>query len=1345
MAEDNFELLSDAVRRALENRRVTGASLRQALAICEVAPSAVSMAMAVVLDVDGFSRAVTDGRDGRSAVAVLPDVSVEARYLDPSLSTEDVAAALRVWTHALGREGRPVTIGHAYAVPLERSREAHEAVRGAPILVSHPLTQMIAGLEARNAHAAYLNLKDSAEGVVRLMWLLLIRETMQAALAEEDLRSLDPGARQALRDLMARVAGRSFSLGDAVRLLVGTRADGGDSVISRLCAGPWSETLHFSCELESEVAQPGVRKGLLNLADWRNKDVGHGIIGGERRLHRLLRHDDPGEPDPVQDLAHVLIGLAPWLEGVGGWARGLGWPQELDPRPEHASTGAPEPIAWVGGGAPLWVLDGMERDSLRVLDVLSGGRSRRQRWKGTNELADMLARAAEDSLPLDEDMQGRDRRDAAARATWESRRWSTPLRDRIAEATDTHRFVHVVGGGGTGKSFLLREVERRLTDQGGTQQNTIVVAFRGHAGIATSSAILLSSIYAALKGQAGVRAPREPSDALMIPEVATAGIWWRALAEGNPSTRFILLVDTLEEMVAKENTALDVLPWGLSRHRIVLATRPRAELAAPFVAALDKAASQGCFEVDLDVHYAGNEGAAEVAAYLREHHKQVAARHHDILNGARRGTAINFLHTFHLARGFEVGFQPARVDGVAGWSYGDYLGWLEGRVHGHAGYVRCLRSVLLTLAEVLVPVNERTLRRLLGAPPRGSADGGPGFIDWLPWVLRDLEDFISRRRPPTNPSAPSDIWASQVTWFDARVRPVDASVLEPAHAELRAYLSSEELPDAWGSVRDDLRTTRHDVLMEVLAEPSLPTTSEARYFYGIEAPRAMAASGHTDGGALGSQAVVDAERLNAWLRHVPVSFIGTGCPGFWVTSIRRVLELGLPRSTVPDLNVALGRALSADHRPSEALDAFRTAVAGARAEMGMGSKVDERPVGEFVSGAPAVAATLATALEAIGQHFAERNRREGAQEADQALVLRRVLHENAPDDRDAALAYADALALAAFARTRTQGVGRLIIAGGGQPPQLGQVGRAAGIYGAYLGVGQPLSEEGMRDAAARDPQTVLGLMRVLGLGIEVACAYEDSSLDDLAHDLRICLASLPPPSGDRRVARYASFRTIIRALESAANGLHRFGRIGDAVALYKTLLPETDSIPVDATEARDLASVLLGFNERHLGLARAYRDDASIDACERTVRWAVHVLLALAELPWSPDAEQIGSAIRRGPDAMKTLVVGLLQVTEIFRPIGRRAIAVDAMALLVQVMRSWTGLEASATTDQQRAVARALPWAHQAMAQALEQSARYRLACGDRTGAREALRECEALVLSGGGFTFPGMLELPEP
>ena len=39
---------------------------------------------------------------------------------------------------------------------------------GAPILVSHPLTQLIVGLEAQNPHAAYVNLKDTAEGVVRL-------------------------------------------------------------------------------------------------------------------------------------------------------------------------------------------------------------------------------------------------------------------------------------------------------------------------------------------------------------------------------------------------------------------------------------------------------------------------------------------------------------------------------------------------------------------------------------------------------------------------------------------------------------------------------------------------------------------------------------------------------------------------------------------------------------------------------------------------------------------------------------------------------------------------------------------------------------------------------------------------------------------------------------------------------------------------------------------------------------------------------------------------------------------------------------------------------------------------
>jgi hypothetical protein len=707
MPDDNQELLVDAARSALASRRVTVDALSQALAAHGVAPSALTDAMVVILRVDGFPKALGDVRDGRRD-AVVPEVSVEARYLEPSLSKEDAANGLRVWIDALQREGRPAAIGHPYAGPLERLRRAHDAVRGAPILVSHPLTQLIAGLEAHNPHAAYVNLKDTAEGVVRLAWLLLVRETLEAARETEDLRSLNPATRRALGDLMERVAGRSFGLGEAVRLLAGTRSDGGDAVLAQLCGGPWRERLHFSSDLQVEVAQSGLRKRLLGLSDWRNKDVGHGIIGGEHRLHRLLRHDDPGDPDPVEDLVQLLTGLARWLEDVGAWARSSGWPDDLDARSGEASAGAPEPIAWVGGGAPLWVLDAMERDSLRVLDVLSGGRSRRQPWRGTKELADMLARAAQDSLPLDEDMQGRERLDAAARAKWESRRWATPLRDRIAEATDWHRFVHVVGGGGTGKSFLLREVERRSTVQAG-EQNTIVVAFRGHAGVATSSAIVLSSLYAALKGHAGVRAPREPSDALMIPEVATAGTWWRALAEGNPSTQFVLLVDALEEMDAKEHTALDVLPWGEPQYRIVLATRPRAELSAPLVAALDKAASHGGFTVDLDAHYAGKDGAAEVAAYLREHHKQVAARHDDILNGARRGPAINFLHTFHSARGYEVGFHPTRVDGTAPWSYEDYLRLLEGRVHGHAGYVRGVLA-----------------RRWIGWPTAGRGGVTPG-------------------------------------------------------------------------------------------------------------------------------------------------------------------------------------------------------------------------------------------------------------------------------------------------------------------------------------------------------------------------------------------------------------------------------------------------------------------------------------------------------------------------------------------------------------------------------------------------------------------------------------------
>lgn len=1345
------EALVEATKQALATHHIRPENLQKALATNGFEPSGVSRAVVIVREVEIFHSAVKNARNGRNKDGTLPDVTVEARHRDPSLTAEDISAAQQVWVDALARAGHSVVLGHPYADPLERLRDAHSAAHAAPILVSHPLGKLIEALEGRSPVAAYVYLRDTAEGVVRLAWLLLVRETLEAALAEPDLSALDPTDRKPIASLMGSISSSSFSLGQAVWLL-GGRGDGSNSVLAQLCRGPWAAHLRFSGELYSDLKEGDLSKHLKNLATFRNKDFGHGIIGNEHRLHRLLKH---GATDyhPVSDVASLLVGLALWFNDVGDWAHELGWPGLFDPTLEKESTAAPQPIAWLGGGAPLWVLDKMERDCLRVLDVLDGGGSKKKKWPGITKLAELLEQVAGRPLPPHEDMNGLERLDAGARATWEARKWSTPLTERVHRALQQHAFIQVVGTRGTGKSFLLREVERTLWKQ----LDSVVLAFRGHAGIAIDSAKLLSSLFFALKNtDKDIRKPVGPSGEEIIPDVSSAHAWWSKLADGNPHLSFVVLLDALEDMVAKDQSLLSVLPRSDTRYRIVLASRPLGELVGPLSAAIDEMVSDHGHEIDLDSYYASSSGSEDVAAYLRTKFKKLAPRHGDILAGARRGSTLVFLHAFHLARGYEIGFQPTATEGVPSWSYSGYLTWLESRVWGHGGYVQCLRAVLLTLADVPVPINQRTLRVLMGAPRGESQMHGPGFIDLLPWVLRDLEDFISRRRPPAAACSPAEDWASQVTWFDASVRPVDASVLEPAHAELRTYLRSDELPESWQAVRSELRAMRHDLAIELLTEPVLPSTSEARYLYGVEAPGALEATGTGDSDVSVSQRPVDVAKINAWRRHLPTSFIGTECPRFWVSAIRGVLELSVPAAISADLNLSLGKALAADLSTSEALNAFRAAAAAARSAMGIAGPASPETK-DAVLAAPQAAKTLAAALEAIGHHYADRNRRDGLGEVGEALDVRQILHEHTPGVRDVDLAYADTLALAAFAHTRTGSVGRMIWTGGGIPEDLSQVGKAAGICAAHLGVEQPLSERTMRTASVRDPEAVLRLARILGLGIEVAITYDyPNVVRDIVRDMHACLAVLPPPSSNEGhdVAEYERFRPIARALGSAANGLHRAGNLNDAIALYEQLVPAglhellgtagTNPVSIDSTLGRDLAEVFFGFNEQHLGLARAYRDSDAPEECKATVRRGIQLLLGLAALPAKPTEDDVRAAISRRPDAMKTLVKGLLEVPQIMGPLGHQAVAVEALEVLMRVARTWTGLASSATTDRRGEVARAQPWAHQGLAQALEQAARYRAACGDPTGAREALHECLALLRASGSRTYPHMPELME-
>jgi len=406
--------------------------------------------LAAVLGVGEFEKAM------RRRHLTVPDVSAEVRDTVPAADRELIELCMTAWRLAAGQvqSAHPPTLEHPYLDALEQLESLGPLPLDAPVLVSHPVEMLAQALEQRNAPCAYLYLKDSAEGVARLAWLVMLGEAIALVGRVEDPTMLDKETGEGISALLSSAVAHSFSFGATVWHLCGSKP----STLAMLAASSGRERLPCTRTLNSAFEASSIHGPLYRLRDWRNRDLGHGLIGRELRIHQLFRPSGRADPDPVRDLVEVLSALSAWLTQTHAWLGAEGWPESPGAPPQDAdAVPAPEPVAWLGGGAPLWVLDQMQRDSLRLLDVLGGGRSKRHGWRASTRVLGIVGTAAGRAIPIEQSVGARPDADRDFQSTYRERVVSNPLVERLASRVRESPVVWICGGGGTGKSFLTRQ------------------------------------------------------------------------------------------------------------------------------------------------------------------------------------------------------------------------------------------------------------------------------------------------------------------------------------------------------------------------------------------------------------------------------------------------------------------------------------------------------------------------------------------------------------------------------------------------------------------------------------------------------------------------------------------------------------------------------------------------------------------------------------------------------------------------------------------------------------------------------------------------------------------------
>jgi hypothetical protein len=873
--------------------------------------------------------------------------------------------------------------------------------------VDHPLDRLRESLDAGQVVPAYLYLRDVLEGVLRVAWAVLVHETCEWCVSDQG-HALARTER-ACQEVLASATRGAFTIGSAAYLLTGDRDR---TPIRELAPQLAKATLVRTQALDSALDGAGVRGAIQRLHQWRNADVGHGLVGSERRLAALFEAPTDrvqGDARPVLDLATLLGGLGPWLAETAEWLRKEGWPSLHEARlPARAGgqlQGAPSPIAFVRGGAALWLLEQARDQRVVARDVLGGVRSTHS-WATPHKALTALIANAKDSLrPLDLTSDQIEAAQAHDQMLRRERAVLTPLVGMLSElVARTRGVVHVVGSAGSGKSVLLGQLADSLSSASLATTSTgrrVVAHYAAVAGIAFNWSNLARGISETLR----VRGVRWPDDERgghldqLPPDPAEAIGWWKGLIDRNPADTYVLIVDGLDEMHSYRGESISGLPFGIAREtdrvRVVLGYRSARELEPGVARELPPAAAT----LDLDAFYRTEEGRTTLLAYVKEKHKglkgllggkvEVGGRRVAFGDALIEEAGHTFLTVFHLARGLEAGFLQA--DAVKGWPSGEelysrYLAWIEGQAAHHPGYVRSLRRILLVLARAPVPVNDPTLLFLLGHGAHGDLDPSPEdtSLAWLFPVLADLSDFLDRRRASIEGGAAPDSAlerAALIVAPDAKARPSDGMVRTIAHATLRSWLLSERLAGEWRTERSAIDTemnTRMTEGIEVWKADPTQTGATVRYVQQCLWANLLP----------GTQAFETA--FAVWTKLAPEDIRAWPASRHWVEALRAAWACLQERDPVEEesrrRSLVLGRlgsALAQAQQTAEAVALHRQEVALNRALCGLAEGASDEEVRGRVRDQAGAVRELSIGLERLGSALTD------AQQTAEAVTMHR--------------------------------------------------------------------------------------------------------------------------------------------------------------------------------------------------------------------------------------------------------------------------------------------------------------------------------------------------------------------
>jgi hypothetical protein len=496
-----------------------------------------------------------------------------------------------------------------------------------------------------------------------------------------------------------------------------------------------------------------------NLVSWRNKVFGHGVFRHDRQVYAdevkawLPRLEELLRALQLVLSGWVLTGQTPGGESVEWTGSG-----EVSPAAPHAHQpwGEPLPLRLVGRGelvlGPLltvqqcsvcsqpaaFFLDGVDRRKAgtfqsHFVEYFAGHAVDRKDWSEILHLAERVPAGFE------WERAAYDWQEAGKQVTGLFRRFEDEYRrpqyllDAIWNFVDGHDsgYIHLVGPGGTGKSYLVQGLQ-----QDGQDRGTPVLAYHILAGALSDYRAFVSELADRAREQLRYRTQEIQTRVARHADLAEQlSEFLGELVRANRLSRLIVAIDGLDELRDPEEPQWPLitdflpppsrLPPGCF---IVLTARP--DLRPRVREKLDQLqkAGQSAF-CGLSLQPKSDDNRRLISAYLSERLPESLRSPQIVATVFDRAGGV-FLYASHLARGLASGaFKNTATLPEGEQFYPAFLNRLREQA-GAEDYEHLYLRALLLLSAARAPLLPEQLRRW-------------GLrADRLPQVFEDLADFL---------------------------------------------------------------------------------------------------------------------------------------------------------------------------------------------------------------------------------------------------------------------------------------------------------------------------------------------------------------------------------------------------------------------------------------------------------------------------------------------------------------------------------------------------------------------------------------------------------------------------